>query len=287
MLKNKVIIKKSLFYSLIVGIFILGLMTINSKITLNNFVIEHSTNLDYLRDRIDELELKYDELNDKYLSISLIEVEIEEIDDEIEETNEVEIVQIEEDIIETEEEVSVTSIDEEFFQAENNEDSIETIIDEIEEIQNKEINLININQKSGLSEEQFNQLIEVAMNNKNKNTSSLLNMGAYLKFIEDEYNVNGLFALSVSSFESGWGIRFTNNNLFGFKSGALEFKNVGESINYFGKLIRNNYMNEGRDTVSAISTKYCPPNSNKWSSDVNWFMRYYADTANLILNPQE
>lgn len=287
MLKNKVIIKKSLFYSLIVGIFILGLMTINSKITLNNFVNEHSTNLDYLIDRIDELELKYDELNDKYLSMNLGEIIFEEDSEEVEETNDNVIVNIEEEILDNEDEVSVISIEEEFFQAKNNEDDIETIVDKIEETNNEEINLVNINQKSGLSEEQFNQLIEVAMNNKNKNTSSLLNMGAYLKFIEDEYNVNGLFALSVSSFESGWGVRFTNNNLFGFKSGALEFKNVGESINYFGKLIRNNYMNEGRDTVSAISTKYCPPNSNKWSSDVNWFMRYYADTANLILNPQE
>lgn len=287
MLKNKVIIKKSLFYSLIVGIFILGLMTINSKITLNNFVNEHSTNLDYLIDRIDELELKYDELNDKYLSMNLGEIIFEEDSEEVEETNDNVIVNIEEEILDNEDEVSVISIEEEFFQAKNNEDDIETIVDKIEETNNEEINLVNINQKSGLSEEQFNQLIEVAMNNKNKNTSSLLNMGAYLKFIEDEYNVNGLFALSVSSFESGWGVRFTNNNLFGFKSGALEFKNVGESINYFGKLIRNNYMNEGRDTISAISTKYCPPNSNKWSSDVNWFMRYYADTANLILNPQE
>ena len=61
-----------------------------------------------------------------------------------------------------------------------------------------------------------------------------------------------------SSLESGWGLKHPNNNLFGFNSGAMYFDSDGESINYFGELIRERYIDLGLTSIGSISKKYCP-----------------------------
>ncbi len=299
---KKININKNIFGMLIISFFILFLVTLNTKISANKFIEEYNTQVEELQNRIDMLELDYVELKEtlnettimvndiKDVSIITIEDNLEEDDSEEDEKHETEVIvsahvdkasehtneliqEAKIDIGETEDETQINDIDTE-------------IVDEVE-VDTLEINYTDITQKSNLTAEQFNILIAEAMEQKGKSNSALLNMGEHLKYIEDEYNVNGIFALSISSFESGWGTRHKNNNLFGIASGEKRYSHYGESVQGFGKLIRNHYIDSGLTTVSSISKKYCPPQHEKWTQNISWFMGYYKGVANNIFSATE
>ena len=76
--------------------------------------------------------------------------------------------------------------------------------------------------------------------------------------MEQEYNVNALFCLSVACLESGGGAKNANkNNFFGFrgKSGWMSFNTPRDGIFYFGKLI-NNSLYYGK-SIENIGIIYC------------------------------
>lgn len=92
--------------------------------------------------------------------------------------------------------------------------------------------------------------------------------------IEEEYGVNGLFALSVCNLESSLGKYCANtNNFFGFTAsyGFMSFDTPEAGIRYFGKLISSDWY--AGKTIDQIAKIYCPPNP-KWASDVRWLMEY-------------
>lgn len=101
--------------------------------------------------------------------------------------------------------------------------------------------------------------------------------------LERVYGVNAMFAMAVSTLESGFGTsdRATlRNNYYG-----LELPNVWTSLydntQYWGDVISRYYVDEGRKSVSSISTKYCPPNSESWAQINTWKM---VDLYNKLIN---
>lgn len=287
-------------------VFILCLMLLNTSMTQNRFVENYSS-------KIDEIETKmklYDEIiaqnailieenNQLKAEIEELKLLAEEYSDTIEE-DDLLIVEntINEDInVIEEEKLEIVQIIEEEeiveeIQIEN--DVILEVPAEIVEgnsnviLDVDNINFTDITNKSGMTAEAFDLIIEEMTRDKNKPNSKLIGMGKYLVEMEEMYNVNGFFALGVSSFESGWGEKYSSNtyNLFGFSSGKMKMGGFGDSIVYFGKLMTDEdgyYFARGKTTVSSISSVYCPPNYGKWADNVNWMMGYYRGVTERLL----
>ncbi len=161
-------------------------------------------------------------------------------------------------------------------------------LDHIEEVVDPIIyNTTEITQKSGFSAEQFNTIIDTAFAKMNKSSTALTGIGEGLYEAEQQYNVNGLYLLGIASLESGWGTSNyakSYNNLYGLV--GKKFDSVDECSLYMGKLIRENYIDKGYDTLAKIQTKYCPSGGSKWVSDIKWCANKYINAANELY-PQQ
>ncbi len=141
-------------------------------------------------------------------------------------------------------------------------------------------NFTDIDQKSGFSAEEFNAIIDQAFSNMNRSDTKLNDIGAGLYTAEQEYNVNGLYLLGIASLESGWGtsgLATKSNNIYGLV--GKKFNSVDDCSEYMGKLLRENYINKGYDTLAKIQTKYCPGGGSKWVSDIKWCANKYITAA--------
>ena len=147
------------------------------------------------------------------------------------------------------------------------------------------INTTDITSPSNLSADQFNTIIEQVLSSKGKSSSKLYNAGEALYQMEQNHQINGLFALSVASLESGWGTSSAaknKNNLFGImsKGGIKSFSSVNENIDYFGNLISDYYISKGRTTITSIGAKYCV--GGDWANKVQSMLNTYTSAANHI-----
>ena len=148
------------------------------------------------------------------------------------------------------------------------------------------INLTDITKPSNLTADQLNSIIDEQLTDIGESYTKFSGMGESLVKMEQETGVNALFCLSVGSLESGHGTSYaaeSKNNLFGLigNSGNLmSFDSVDDCVMYWGELIRNNYIDNGRTTVSSIQSKYCP-GSSTWSGNVTYFMNEYSDHVNF------
>lgn len=148
------------------------------------------------------------------------------------------------------------------------------------------INLTDITKPSNLTADQLNFIIDEQLTDIGESYTKFSGMGESLVKMEQETGVNALFCLSVGSLESGHGTSYaaeSKNNLFGLigNSGNLmSFDSVDDCVMYWGELIRNNYIDNGRTTVSSIQSKYCP-GSSTWSGNVSYFMNEYSDHVNF------
>ena len=89
--------------------------------------------------------------------------------------------------------------------------------------------------------------------------------------MEQEYNVNALFCLSVACLESGGGAKNANrNNFFGFRgnSGWMAFNTPRDGIFYFGKLM-NKSLYYGK-SIEQIGLIYC---DTTWANYVKRLMQ--------------
>lgn len=118
--------------------------------------------------------------------------------------------------------------------------------------------------KSNLSVEQYNKILA---------GTGLAGCGESYYRMEQEYNVNGLFALSVACLESGYGKHKANtNNFYGMRSskGWMAFESPDANIQYFGKLM-NKSLYKGKD-ILGIGATYCPGTHVDWANKVKSIM---------------
>lgn len=100
--------------------------------------------------------------------------------------------------------------------------------------------------------------------------------------IEQDYGINAYFTIAVMKLESGHGkskLAKEKNNLFGLNAidgdafnKAFSFKTKGESVQKFGQLISENYVDKGYTSVEKVASKYCKANP-KWSTLVMKIMK--------------
>lgn len=109
------------------------------------------------------------------------------------------------------------------------------------------------------------------------------NMGQVYLEKEKEYGINAYFALSVSFSEVGVNkmsnLARNDNNIYGLLNGK-EYDSIEDCIDYFFRLIKNHYVGEGKQSVEAISQKYCLGDP-VWIKNVSTFMRKLPERSRL------
>ena len=118
---------------------------------------------------------------------------------------------------------------------------------------------------SGLSAKAFDYILE---------GTNLDGMGYAFEELEQEYGVNGLFAMAVAQTETGFGrseYARNKNNFFGMLGCSYETKYDG--IMAFGKLMNKPIYYQ--NSIDRIGKTYCPPNASEWSSQNKFLMGSY------------
>ena len=152
-----------------------------------------------------------------------------------------------------------------------------------------------LNKPSGLTLEQFKQILE---NDPNDVNHVFADNAEYFYYIEQQYNINGIFVAAVGIHESGWGtssISKNKKNLFGYgaydrdPSGcANTFQSYSEGIDLVARVFVKYYLNppgtpiyggeiatgsyfEGA-TLTAVNTRYA--SDKNWANAVFKWMTY-------------
>lgn len=148
---------------------------------------------------------------------------------------------------------------------------------------------MELNKPSGLSLEQFQKVLT----DSNDKNNIFENNAQYFYYIENEYNINGIFVAAIGIHESGWGksnIAKNKKNLFGYRaydsspySSASTFDTYAEGIDLIARVLVKYYLNPKGTVIYngeiAVGTYY---NGNtissvnkKYASDSNWAKKVY------------
>lgn len=141
-----------------------------------------------------------------------------------------------------------------------------------------------LNKPSGLSLEQFKKILADA-----KDTHKIFTENApYFYYIEQQYNINGVFVAAVGIHESAWGtskIAREKNNLFGYGAydtnpyhGAYQFASYAESIDLIARVFVKYYINPKGVNIyggeKAQGTYYNGSHlagiNKRYATDKNW-----------------
>lgn len=153
-----------------------------------------------------------------------------------------------------------------------------------------------LNKRSGLTLEQFRQILA---NDPNDKQNVFKNIYQYFYYVEQQYNVNGLFVAAIAVHESGWGtsaLSLRTKNLFGYGAydrdpsayasqfGAYEsgidlvsrvlvkyYLNPKGTLIYNGEIAQGTYFYGA--TVTGVNTSYA--SDKRWGEKVYKWMTYF------------
>ena len=152
-----------------------------------------------------------------------------------------------------------------------------------------------LNKPSGLTLEQFKKIFE---NDSNDVNNVFKDNAEYFYYVEQQYNINGIFVAAVGIHESGWGtsnISKTKKNLFGYgaydsdpSGSAYSFQSYSEGIDLVARVFVKYYLNppgtpiyggetatgtyfEGA-TLTAVNQRYA--SDKNWANAVFKWMTY-------------
>lgn len=147
-----------------------------------------------------------------------------------------------------------------------------------------------LNKPSGLSLDQFKKVLS-----DSRDVNKIFeNNAQYFYYIEQQYNINGIFVASIGIHESAWGtsqIAKDKNNLFGYGAydsnpynGAYQFADCAESIDLLARVLVKYYLNPKGTKIYgneiALGTYYNGPTltgvNTKYASDKNWANKVYS-----------
>ena len=152
-----------------------------------------------------------------------------------------------------------------------------------------------LNKPSGLTLDQFKKIFENDSNDKN---NVFKDNAEYFYYVEQQYNINGIFVAAVGIHESGWGtssISKNKKNLFGYgaydsdpSGSAYTFQSYAEGIDLVARVFVKYYLNpkgtpiygnevalgtyyEGA-TLTGVNTRYAT--DKNWANAVYKWMTY-------------
>jgi len=147
-----------------------------------------------------------------------------------------------------------------------------------------------VNKKSNLSLEQFKKIFENDSNDKN---NVFKENAEYFYYVEQQYNINGLFVAAIAIHESGWGtssISQNKKNLFGYRAydrdpsgSASGFGTYAEGIDLVSRVLVKYYLNPAGTSIyggeKAVGTYYRGSTitavNQCYASDKNWANAVY------------
>lgn len=141
-----------------------------------------------------------------------------------------------------------------------------------------------LNKPSGLSLEQFKKVLT-----DSKDVNNIFSENAeYFYYIEQQYNINGIFVAAIGIHESAWGtskIAQNKKNLFGYGaydsspySSSYNFDTYAEGIDLIARVLVKYYLNPSGTAIyngEIASGKYYNGNNltgvnTKYATDKNW-----------------
>lgn len=154
---------------------------------------------------------------------------------------------------------------------------------------------IKLNKKSGLTVDDFKKILS---NNENDKYKVFQDNAEYFYYIEQQYNINGVFVAAIGIHESAWGtskLAQNKKNLFGYGaydrnaySSAYKYDEYSASIDMIARVLTKHYLNPkgtkiydgetatGRfyygSTIKAVNTKYAT--DKNWENAVYSWMNY-------------
>lgn len=143
----------------------------------------------------------------------------------------------------------------------------------------------NITEISGMTGDQFNDVIDKIMVDRGLNTCKLAGTGDALADVEETYGINGLYILAIFAHESAFATRCINTNNFGGIRGGSGWKSFGtpsDCIYYEGQLLKNKYVDCGLIDLDDIGGKYCE--SSAWPTRIQELVDDFCDYAEEVVN---
>lgn len=149
---------------------------------------------------------------------------------------------------------------------------------------------MELNKPSGLTLEQFRKVLT---DSKDKNNIFSEN-AEYFYYIEQQYNINGIFVAAIGIHESAWGtskIAKNKNNLFGYGaydsspySSSYDFSTYAEGIDLIARVLVKHYLNPKGTAIygnEIASGKYYNGNTltavnKRYATDKNWANKVYS-----------
>ena len=152
-----------------------------------------------------------------------------------------------------------------------------------------------LNRKSGLTVDQYKKIFE---NDSNDRNNVFKDNAEYFYYVEQQYNVNGIFVAAIAIHESGWGtsaISLSKKNLFGYRAydrdpggSASTFETYAEGIDLVARVLVKYYLNPAGtqiyngetasgayykgSTVTAVNKSYAT--DKNWANAVYKWMLY-------------
>ena len=152
-----------------------------------------------------------------------------------------------------------------------------------------------LNKPSGLSLEQFKKVLT-----DSKDANNIFSENAeYFYYIEQQYNINGIFVAAIGIHESAWGtskIAQNKKNLFGYGaydsspySSSYSFDTYAEGIDLIARVLVKYYLNPKGTAIyngETASGKYYNGNTltgvnTKYATDKNWANGVYKQLEYL------
>lgn len=142
----------------------------------------------------------------------------------------------------------------------------------------------NITEISGMSAEQFDEVIGKIMSSRGLTTCKLAGTGEAFEEVETTYGINGLYILAIFAHESAFATRCINTNNFGgirANSGWKYFNTPSDCILYEGQLLKTKYVDVGLIDLDDIGAKYCE--SGAWPTRIQELVDEYTDIMTEVV----
>ena len=156
---------------------------------------------------------------------------------------------------------------------------------EEDEIPDWDANSNSILNVTNATEEQYNMMAEYIVEHRSIENSDMLNIGAALVEVEEQYGISGVAILSITTWESGFGEScITTNNLGGIKINGeyTSFNSNNECILYMGKLL-DTYVSNGLISWEEIGSKYC---DDEWAIKIPNTIDHYNEIMYKIITDE-
>ena len=145
------------------------------------------------------------------------------------------------------------------------------------------LDLSSSREVTNMTADEFNELIEDICDYRDQDydTHPFYNTGKTLVEVEEKYEINGIYILTIFTIESGLGENMIRkNNAGGIKNNGTyaEFETINDCILYLGQLLEKYSDEYGLETFPEIGSRYLE-NYVSWAKEADEISTLYMDMA--------